>query len=272
MSENQSNSDGSQPGPSRKRQRSVESWKKTQRKIKRNSGQCYIATTGRVIEGKKIGPPCSCPLKCYDSVGQSEIENIFNNYWKMADHHSQTAYLSDRVTSREVKRSRVKGRPSRVSRTLKYTVLKENKEIEVCRTAFVNIHNITVKRIRNAVDKMMTGAGSFDKDQRGKHVPGTKIEENKLNLARKHILSLRTVSSRHTGANSSKSRHLRPGLNCKILYDMYRQWMASENESSENIIKEWKYREIFHESNIGSEPTQRDSYNFCDDMFIKVRN
>lgn len=50
-----------------------------------------------------------------------------------------------------------------------------NKIIEVCCTAFLHIHVVFEKRVRNAKAKS-SGIGIMASDQRGKHVPGNKLE------------------------------------------------------------------------------------------------
>ncbi|XP_076035920.1 uncharacterized protein LOC143021926 isoform X2 [Oratosquilla oratoria] len=251
-----------------KKQKCTESWKAVQRKAKRDSGKEYIATTGAVVAGKHVGPACSCPWKCYDLVTPDHIQVIFDKYWEMACHDRQTAYLANCVTSQEVKRSRVKGRPSKVSRTLRYTVKKDDKDLQVCRTAFLNIHAVSVKRVRNAVNKMMS-SGTIE-DKRGKHVPGIKIATNKEELVREHILSLHTVTSQYIRAKNANHRYLPAGLNRKIMYDLYKRWMVSENKGQENIVKEWKYCELVNEYNISFEPPKSDSCNVCDEIDLKV--
>lgn len=189
------------PGPSCKKAKCVETWKSVQRKKKRDSGESYTATSGVAMPARSVGAACACPQKCFDLVGREHIDMIFNDYWALASHDRQSDYLGNRVTSQDVKRSKVKGRQSRVLRTLRYTVKKGNKELEVCRTAFFSIHGVSEKRVRNAVDKMGP-SGMAEKDKRGKHVPGVKIPANKEKLAREHILSLRSVSSHYTREKS----------------------------------------------------------------------
>lgn len=270
MSSSDSESDNAVPGPSRKKAKCVEAWKSVQRKKKRDSGESYTSTRGVAMPARKVGAACACPQKCFDLVGREHIDLIFNDYWAMGSHDRQSEYLANHVTSQDVKRSKVKDRPSRKFRRLCYTVKKGNKELEVCRTAFISIHGVSEKRVRNAMDKMGP-SGMVEKDKRGKHVPGVKIPANKEKLAREHILSLRTVSSHYTRAKSPNRRYLLPGLNRKIMYDMYKDWLVKENKGIENLVKEWKYVQLVNEYNIGFEPPQSDSCNFCDEIDLKVQ-
>lgn len=266
-------SDPDTAGPSLKRKKCQDQWKKEQRKTKRGRGEVYTSVRGSEVAPKQVGPPCSCNYKCYEVLGMDHIQIIFDNFYGMTSHDKQTQYLADFVTSREVKRSRVKGRPARTLRTFKYVVKKENKIIEVCRTAFLHIHAVSEKRVRNAVDKAMrSSTGIVTPDQRGRHVPGNKLEEEKVNTVKEHILSLKTVSSHYTRAKSPNRRYLPPGLNRKLVYELYKEWMEKENKGTENIVKEWKYLSVLDSFNIGFEPPKSDSCNLCDEIAMKLRD
>lgn len=256
MNGTSNNSDNDSARPPLKRQRCPEKWKQKQRKQNRASGKAYTATTGSVVPAKQVGPPCACNDKCFDVLGMDYIQTIFDAFYGLASHDKQTQYLADRVSSREVKRSRVKGRPPRVLRTLRYVIKKDDKETEVCRTAFLNIHAVSEKRVRNAVHKAKsTGTGVVTPDQRGKHVPAGKLDDAKIALVKEHIRSLKTVSSHYTGAHSPNRRYLPSDLNRKLVYQLYKQWVESENKGKENIVKEWKYLSVLDSFNKGLEPS-----------------
>ena len=121
MSSSDSERDSAIPGPSRKKAKCVDAWKSVQRKKKRDSGESYTSTSGVAMPARKVGAACACPRKCFNLVGREHIDVIFNDYWALASHDRQSEYLANRVTSQEVKRSKVKGRPSRVLRQLCYT-------------------------------------------------------------------------------------------------------------------------------------------------------
>ena len=92
--------------------------------------------------------------------------------------------------------------------------------IEMCRTAFLSMHDVSVKRVRNAVDKA-TSTGTVLPDQRGKNRSGNATPEDKVELVRDNIRSLHTVSSHYSRAKSKDKKYLSPGLNMNILYNMY---------------------------------------------------
>ena len=60
MASDASDSEGDVPGPSRKARKSVENWKKVQRKRKRDSGEEYTSVKGVTVVANTVGPPCAC--------------------------------------------------------------------------------------------------------------------------------------------------------------------------------------------------------------------
>lgn len=81
--------------PLKKRVRNPSNWKKNIAKRKRDSGEAYVGVgpTKRHVEAKTLGPPCTCPRKCYDVVGADNAQLIFNKYWEMASHNAQTRLI-----------------------------------------------------------------------------------------------------------------------------------------------------------------------------------
>lgn len=43
----------------RKKIKNVDAWKRNVRKIKRNSGQAYVTSTGHTFDKKQLQPPCT---------------------------------------------------------------------------------------------------------------------------------------------------------------------------------------------------------------------
>ena len=87
-----------------KRKRSVDTWKKSVTKARRNSGQAYVSrNTNREVKRREVGPPCRCPKDCFTKVGEDSIKKIFKLYWDMADYNLQSSYIYKTVTAKEVK-------------------------------------------------------------------------------------------------------------------------------------------------------------------------
>lgn len=91
-----SSSDESNPAPTglgpkeearKRRKRDVATWKRNIQKKRRDTGEEYTSTTtGAIVPARQVGPPCTCPNKCYDIVEHDNINEIFENYWKIGSH------------------------------------------------------------------------------------------------------------------------------------------------------------------------------------------
>ena len=169
------------------------------------------------------GPPCNCVYNCYNIVGKDHIKIIFDNYNELGSHSLQTAYISGCI-----KESNRGGRKR--SRLFCYTVKINDKEIKVCRKAFVNMHGVTFKRIRNVIEKITSSGGTIP-NQRGM----LNFLAKKLELVERHI-------------NKVINFHFYLKRSVAMLYVDYKDWIIQEDENGEeNIVKLWKYRKVFNE-------------------------
>ena len=102
-----SSSSSATPLRPRKRKRRPETWKRNVAKVKRAKGEEYISpTTGKVIEGAKQGPPCTCQRKCFERFSEAELSRIFTCFWELGDKNVQDAYLHGLIRVKKVERRR----------------------------------------------------------------------------------------------------------------------------------------------------------------------
>lgn len=255
MSGTSNNDDNDSAGPPLKRKRCPEKWKQKQRKQKRAGGK---ATTGSVVPAKQVGPPCACNYKCFDVLGMDHIQTFLILF--MASPHTTNKPSTWPIVCHQGRwRDHVwkVGHLECCVHLSIYVIKKDEKEIEVCSTAFLNIHAVSVKRVRNAVHKAMsTGTGIVTPDQRGWHVPAGKLDDAKIALVKEHIRSFKTVSSHYPGAHPPSRRYLPPGLYRKLVYQLYKEWVEKENKWKENIVKKWKYLSVLDSFNMEFELSQ----------------
>ena len=135
------------------KRRRPETWKKNVRKAKRNRGEEYVSQGGKVVAAQKVGPDCKCKNKCFAKVGADNIKVIFDAFWAMDSHDSQSHYLINRISAKPVKRCRVKDHESRRKTTNKFSVQCLNNKIAVCQKAFLSIHGISEMRMRHVSAK-----------------------------------------------------------------------------------------------------------------------
>lgn len=205
MASNSSESEASDgPGPSHgcKRTRNPFERKKHSVTLLRDAGQPYTSqSTGLNVEARKIEPPCRDG--CFRKLTMPVMEELFADYYGLADYAKQTAYIQSLVSSKPVKRCRVpQGQDAPVhSQTRECTVVYNNVVHKVCKAAFLPIFGMRDKRMCTALAKVsITGCPVPDKY--GKHTPGTKKGERVHQLIHEHVSSIPKVSSHYTRAKS----------------------------------------------------------------------
>jgi hypothetical protein len=266
--EEEERNDGEGHGYTRKRSKNPETWKKNIAKKNRNEGKSYLSKTGQRKE-KKIGPPCEDG--CFEKLGDEKISAIFDSFWKIGNYDSQNQYLSKLVKYDDVKRCRVKNRPSRKLRSIQYSVVHDNINFSVCRKGFYSIHDITENRVRSVLGKI-NSCGVVQQDQRGKKTPATKIKEEVKDEILEHLATIPTVTSHYSRAKSPYRKYFPVGLNINSLYSLYTEWLQNKSPSR-TPVKQSFYRTFLNSNcNIGFEPPRSDTCNFCDRTNIKISN
>ncbi|GBM54193.1 hypothetical protein AVEN_11259-1 [Araneus ventricosus] len=140
----------------------------------------------------------------------------------------------------------------------------------MCRKAFYSMHGVSEKRVRTAISKT-TSTGTVVSDQRGKKESGRKVQNDEKTKVKEHM-SLPTVPSHYSRAKSPHRKYLPVGLNIKLLFSMYLEWLRENHPGAEPVTM-YYYRDVFNsEFNIGFEPPGSDTCNFCDKTDISITN
>ena len=133
--------DLSSPSQARVRPRHKQKWKKSMAKTKRNLGQEYISVkTGKSVVARTIGRPCSCRKKCFQRVGEENIKEIFSDFWNSGSWDLQTSYIQKLISITKVKRKPTCSPSKQRTCARIYTVRVSGEYIEICKTAFVSMH------------------------------------------------------------------------------------------------------------------------------------
>ncbi|KAK4310085.1 hypothetical protein Pmani_018321 [Petrolisthes manimaculis] len=222
--------------PQWKRTEDVSQWAKNVAKKRRDSGLEYISVKKNVaVPAKVVGPALPCSKKCYDRVGVDIVNKIFDKYWKMASHNTQSRYIAKHILSKEVSR-RYSGPNSKRNVTYEYFVTVNKKDIVVCKTCFCNIHAISKKRVENMLSKVRS-TGVAPVDQRGASASVNKTHEDVLQIVQDHVRSLPTCSSHYSRAKSRHRVYLPPGYGHRKCYDLYKHQCEEKNLGPDKILK-----------------------------------
>ena len=132
----------------RKRKRNPQSWKHNKRKSSIVAGVPYTNYKGKPLPGKAIRQGCTCKKQCFDRLGEQNIQQIFEEFYKLPSKNVQDAYLFGCVKTKPPARRRPRdGSKGNRTNTFSYTVNSQGHEEQVCLNAFMNIHAIGKKRM-----------------------------------------------------------------------------------------------------------------------------
>lgn len=93
-------------------------WKQNVRHLKRMKGEEYITRNGVVVPEKKVKiiSDCSCRFNCSEMYPPKAQEELFRDYYKLADTCKQKAFLSSLIVERPVTRRRSRAEDPEVSK------------------------------------------------------------------------------------------------------------------------------------------------------------
>lgn len=249
-----SDSEADVPAQPLKPVRKPETWKQHVSKRKRDSGEAYISrTTGQQVAARRVGPPCKCSNKCFEKVGHDNVQFLFDSFYALNNHYLQSHYIHSRVKVVKVKRTRVKHKgTSRRQASREYTVLVNNELISVCKQAFLSIHNISDKRMRNVLIKAKaSGNGTLPNDQRGRHEPSNKTSDE-AHMCVRDFFSLLTCKSHYPRVTKSPNKmYLTPGSTFAGVYNTYLQHLKKNNKEQLKVST-YVFSQIMSVYNVAS--------------------
>ncbi|KAJ8944554.1 hypothetical protein NQ314_009460 [Rhamnusium bicolor] len=247
---------------SRKRKRQENKWKRNVAKKLKNTGQSYVSSTGKEVNGRRLREPCGskCRLKCRDKISLDDRGRLFQQFWEMGNVNKQREYIIRHIKSVSPKYIYKRVNPTRDrSENKAYHFQVENKFIRVCRLFFLNTLNIGDTMLRNALKKT-NSEGFIDEDRRGKHSNHAKLDTDTKQFIRDHIESIPKIESHYLRAQSSRD-YIDGSLNISTLYRLYKEECEKNNKP---IAKKCIYRNIFNsEFNISWYTPKKDQCTLC---------
>ena len=252
----------------RKRLKAAETWQKNKRKRKRNSGKKYTSTVGSLVSvflhtlsmrcwllASSVSPceqvppkrsdrtSCGCARHCFDKVSQERRKALFEGFWKMANFDIQNTYLCGCIKTSNTKRKYTKREESRRKFTRVFYVSNGGISERVCKTAFLSIFSVSNGCLSRALQGQAECGGLPHCDQRGRHEPANKTQEERVAFVKAHIDRFPKYESHYSRSDNPNRNYLSPSLSVSTMYDLYKSACAEENETP---VSEWKYRHIFN--------------------------
>ena len=202
-------------------------------------------------------PVCGdkCQIKCREKFSENRRKDINANFWKLQWDHRR-AYVQKMIQKKKVSRRRkMPSVDPKRSFTFVYNLPNENGDnVQVCKTMFCNVLNISDKTIRNSLDE-----NSSLNDQRGKHRhPDCAIDHQEIKD---------DIERYHPCVHHYRREHapLRRYLPSDIrIVDMHREF----NRTRAKPISYTLYQKVFHEMNISMTKLGNEECEECQDYFV----
>lgn len=228
------------PKKGRKRLLSPDNWKRNIQKQRRNAGKEYVSSSGKTVPARQFqviecrhDPKIHPDLECQNCPYESR-QLIFNQYWGLANIHSQREYLLRLIDTVPCKTCRVNSKLTRQNTRWYHLVINGDRK-RVCKQMFLKTLDIDKSIIDSALKKLTDG-GILETEKRGITSPPNKLSVEQRDEIITHIDSYPRVQSHYCRANSQKE-YLPGTLNLRKLYLDYRQ-------KSSHPVSEVSYRYI----------------------------
>lgn len=245
----------------KKRIRNEHNWDKVKRKKLKNLGNSYISKKGKIVEARKMGPPCrdKCVQSCTKKLTDNFRSQLFKLYWELGSLQRQRDFLISCVEPLVLKYRRITATEPRKTNCAFY-VQNNNEKVRVCKTFLINTLGITERTIRTVIQAKVTGPGIAPVDRRGKHDKHKKIPEEVMNSVRNHINSIPRIESHYVRKETSRE-FIDGGL---TVAEMHRHY-TSERSADRPVANYDTYARIFNtEFNIGFFCPKKDQCDQCE--------
>ena len=206
-------------------------WKANERKLLLNTGKYYKTRKGAKMAARSIQKGCTnCRYKCQQLVSGDSKKQIFEQFWGTGSKTQQADFIANMVDEIEPQVSRNNAKTNR-NVTRKYHFLVDGSRIQVCKSFFLSVLNVSATAVSTALSKKQSSSVTSPY-RRGLDTPGNKTPPEKVQFVHKHNESFPALPSHYTRKNSSKT-YLDQSLNVRKMYEMYEE--KCRNESIEPV-------------------------------------
>ena len=263
----------------RKCRRSKDTWKCSIRKINRQAGLEYVATTGKTVSAR-CGTPKTikdclhkCKFKCAEKISESVRQQIHTDFWQQSD-DGKACFYAQTVTRHKKRRHRNKGEDVSCRHySYVYRLYRGEQLVRVSKVFYFTTLNVSQRRVEYTLSvRKHAVTGIVRDDRRGRHRCHRSISKIRKDEVRRHITSLPVVESHYRRA-SSKKEYLEAGLTLSQLYAKYVESCAERSSAAEADadrerfipVKQHVYRQIFnYEFNLEFHKPKQDRCDTCE--------
>lgn len=243
---------------SRKRQVRKDTWKRTLKKIKVNSGMAYTSRLGKEHRAKSLQNPCNsnCKLKCTENISEVQRKGLIESFYNLADKVRQRDYLSRCMKAVVPKRTRIND--AKRKQNMAYYFQIDLKNIRVCKKFFTATLDISNNSLSTTIRK--TKNGIVEGEKRGCIDSVNKTKDYLIMEVKNHINSFPRLPSHYSRARTNKS-YIDGSLNITLMYNFYKENCIKDGKQ---FVSKAVYSNIFNtEFNISFFMPKKDLCNFC---------
>lgn len=239
-------------------------WKRNVRKDLRNSGRQYTNTKGTVVPAKQFdGSDCPCIKECHKLISLQQREKLFKNFYQLASHDLQTAYLCGQIKLIN-KLNKTAQINSRTYTRIYYLTGETGVDIPVCKEFFKKNLSVSDGRLTRALLQKEQG-GTASRDKRGKKVPYNKTSQEKIEFVTRFISRFPRYQSHYSRKKNPNLCYLPPTLNLSRMYNLYK----SETDEPVSLFV---FRDVFRRKfNLTFHAPVSDSCRRCDEFEQKIK-
>ena len=173
---------------------------------------------------------------CPQKFSEHQRKRLFTGFWQSGNFDVKNSYLCGCVkilNKKKVHKSTNIQTEVHVFEGILYMYVKNGAiSEEVCKAVFLGIHGISNGQLYRAIQAQIKTGGSPHSDERGRHTPGNKVDEDDIAFIKKHIESFPCYLSHYSRHNNPHS--LSPELSVSKVYHLYKEKQIEKEGAATN--------------------------------------
>ena len=223
-------------------------WTKSKRKMKRNSGQIYVSSSGKLVPAKTTKNVIrSCRFKQYKELSDDARKNEFRKFWTLGDINEQNAYLllPSKSFDKNVKKALKDGvQCKRKTKSRDYTIC----NLAMCKEVFKAVYDISNGQLGRLLKLHDENPLQLPKDQRGGK---TRVLDLVIVEALTSVLTRMSKYVSHYEQHKNKDEnfvYMEPGCTWNKVYDLVKkeknEFPAKKKNKPKLPSQTWFYEKV----------------------------
>lgn len=212
-----------------------------------------------------------CKRECCKDISSNDQDALFDLFYESASKEQQYVLLSGLLQA-QTPTTHVVGATRKREALWKYCVKVHGIAKNVCRKFFLDMYQISEKRLRVIQQKVLDG-DTF-KEKRGSHGNRPhKIAENVWDIVKIHLQTIPSRESHYSRDKSKKRYFENPNLSPKKLYDLFKGFYRERTgENLKNLHYTTYHKFFLHKMNYGFTIPRTDVCDFCSQCIVKLKS